>query len=119
MSPGKWNIPNQYKGDSFDRINFAVFTTNSDSGSETDLTGVVPKMQIRKDSAAGRLVKTLTITDGLEWTAQASGTFYLDPFLITFDSGDYVYDLQFTYADTSVVTYLKGGFELIDDVTAA
>lgn len=116
--PSKYNIPDQYKGDSFERINFAFYNTASEAGNEIDMTGYTPKMQIRKNNAAGRLMKTLTIGDGLEWTTQTSGTMYLNPFLITFEAGTYVYDLQCTLPDSSVLTYIKGEFEVIDDVTA-
>ena len=118
MTPGKYNIPDQYKGDSFERIDFEYWITDTTPGNEMDLSGVEPKMQIRKCSADGRLVKTLIIGDGLEWTAQEEGTFYLEPFLITFPSGDYVYDIQFTYPSSSVVTYLYGNLKIINDVTS-
>lgn len=117
MKPGYYKIPDQYRGDSFERIDFEYFVADANPGSEMNLTGITPKMQIRSKAPAGRLYKTLTIGDGLEWTDQASGTFYLDPFIITFPEDKYYYDIEFTYADTSVVTYLRGIFDVIEDVT--
>lgn len=118
MGVAKFNMSDQYKGDSFERHDFDFWVTAATSGNEIDMTGYVPKMQMRYDNAAGRLVKTLTIGDGLEWDDEANGKMYLSPFLITFAAGKYVYDIQMTHPDGSVLTYVRGEFNVIDDVTS-
>lgn len=107
----------QYKGDSFERHDFDFWTQDTDPGSEIDMTGYTPKMQMRAEDPNGRLYKTLTIGDGLEWDDQANGKMYLSPFLITFPAGDYWYDIQMTHPDASVLTYVRGEFKVIEDVT--
>lgn len=118
MRTATFNLSDQYKGDSFERINFEFYATKDDTGNEIDMTGYIPKMEMRKDSAAGKLIKTLTIGDGLEWTDQTLGTMYVNPFLWTFETGDFVYDLQMTHPDSTVLTYVRGSFKVIDDVTS-
>lgn len=114
--PKRYNIPNQYKGDSFDIITFNFFTDSSEVGNEIDLTGATPKMQIRKD-ISGTLIKTLTIGDGLEWVDQDAGVFRTTSFIIDFDDDIYDYDLQITYSSGRVKTYLRGQITVVQDVT--
>jgi len=113
----KYDIPNQYNGDTFEQITFNFYNTTSDAGNEIDLTGAVPKMDIRRNDENGKVVKVLTIGDGLEWVSESSGQFRTQPFLIDWGGGKYVYDLQITYSSTSVTTYIKGSFRVTEDIT--
>jgi len=112
-----YNIPNQYNGDTFEQITFNFYNTSSDAGNEIDLNGATPKMDIRRGNSRGKVVKQLTIGDGLEWVNQSLGQFRTQAFLIDWGGGDYVYDLQITYSSTSVTTYIKGSFKVTEDIT--
>lgn len=112
-----YNIPTQYNGDTFEQVTFNFYTTSSEAGNEIDLSTATPKMDIRRDSVRGKVVKQLTIGNGLEWVDQANGQFRTTAFLIDWGGGKYVYDLQITYSQNDVQTYVKGGFTVTEDVT--
>lgn len=113
-----YNIPTQYNGDTFEQITFNFYTTSSDAGNEIDLSTVVHvKMDIRRNDVRGKLVKQLSIGSGLEWVDQANGQLRTTAFLIDWGGGKYVYDLEIKYSDTSVQTYVKGSFNVTEDVT--
>lgn len=112
-----YNIPDQYNGDSFDQLTINFFTTSADVGNEIDLTNATPKMQIRRNSERGELVKTLTIGDGLEWIDQTDGEIRTSEFIIDWGSGLFYYDFQLTYTGGAVKTYIRGKIQVIEDVT--
>lgn len=113
-----YNIPTQYNGDTFEQITFNFYTTASAPGNEIDLSSVVHvKMDIRRNDVRGKLVKQLSIGNGLEWVDQANGQLRTTAFLIDWGGGKYVYDLEIKYTDTSVQTYVKGSFNVTEDVT--
>lgn len=105
-------------GDTFGTKRFNFFA--SDGVSELDLTDATVKIQIRKASPQGKLVRTAISGDGIEWVSQLLGQFTLGGFIVTWGAGDYYYDVQMTYATSGIVrTYVKGKIEVINDVTAA
>ena len=113
-----YNLPNQYKGDTFEIITFKFYDDESSAGNEKDLTDYSPKMVIRKTSKSGTITKTLTIGSGLTWDNQSSGILKVDSFICDFDAGNYFYDLQLTNDTdaTDVKTYLRGNFQVIEDI---
>lgn len=112
-----YNIPTQYNGDTFETITFNFYTTESSPGNELDLTNTTPKLSIRRGSVRGKVVKELTIGDGLEWVGQSTGQLRTSAFIIDWGGGEYVYDLQITYSETNIQTYIKGTFNVTEDVT--
>jgi len=113
-----YNLPNQYKGDTFEIITFKFYDDESSAGNEKDLTDYSPKMVIRKTSKSGAITRTLTIGSGLTWDGQSSGILKVDAFICDFDAGNYFYDLQLTNDTdaTDVKTYLRGTFQVIEDI---
>ena len=113
-----YNLPNQYKGDTFEIITFKFYDDESSSGNEKDLSNYSPKMVVRQTSKTGTITKTLTIGSGLTWTSQAGGVVKVDSFICDFDAGNYFYDLQLTNDNdtTDVKTYLRGNFQVIEDI---
>lgn len=112
------NFYEQVDGDTFINKEFRFF--DADGTTPLDLTDVTPRMQIRKDSAQGRLYRTLTVGDGITWVNQATGKFQIGGFDIDWGgAGDYYYDIQFNYATSGYTrTYIKGVIGVIDDTTA-
>lgn len=117
---GTVNFTEQVDGDTFLTKNINFF--QADGVTPLDLSDATPKVQIRRDSYNGKLMKTATIGDGLTWVLQSSGTLQFGGIdTVGWDgAGDYYYDLQLTYATSGIVrTYLRGKIVLIDDATAA
>jgi len=115
MNPGIHNIPNHYKGDTFDAT---VFTIKED-GVVIDLTGVVIKMQFRIGSNVGVLYHTLASTKngGITINDPTAGQFTIDEHINDWDAQIYFYDAQFTFASGIIRTYFKGQFSIDQDTT--
>ena len=113
-----YNLPNQYKGDNFEIITYKFYDNERTSRNEKDLTENSPKMVIRESSKTGTIARTLTIGSGLTWTNQAEGILAVDSFICDFNAGNYFYDLQLTNDNdaTDVKTYLRGVFQVIEDI---
>ena len=103
--------------DTFTTRRFNFF--ESDGTTPLDLTDATPRVQIRRDNEKGKLMKTCTVGDGLTWNDQAQGQLDWGGFVLSWSkAGDYYYDVQLTYATSSVVrTYVKGVIKVINDVT--
>lgn len=112
MAVGVYNFPDQIDGDSFGFVDWNFFLNNTDSGSEEDLTGAVPKIVWRRGSLRGKVVQTLTVGSGLTWTDQAIGQLRQDKFLTNWGVGTYFYDLQIAYSDGSVYTKVQGRMKI-------
>ena len=110
------NFSNQFDGDTFLEKEVNFFEAD---GTPLDMSDVTPRMQIRKGSENGKLVKTAVIGDGLRWENQGKGQLRFGNFPINWGgSENYHYDIQFTYATSGIVrTYVKGIIKVIDDVT--
>jgi hypothetical protein len=105
------------KGDSWSGFN----TTITKNASALDLTGAVIKMQLKKDigipcyvlefSSLSTIENVITITEPL------SGMFTVEPEIIDIPARTYVYDTQVTLADNTVITILRGDFQVVQDIT--
>ena len=54
---------------------------------------------------------------GITLTAPAVGRITIDAFVITWDAGVYLYDIEATYLDSTIKTYIKGSINIISDKT--
>lgn len=116
---GTVDFNEQVDGDTFTTKEVNFFA--ADGVTPLDLSDVTPKLQVRRGSANGKLLRTATVGDGITWVAQSTGELTFGGFDTSSWGGDgeYFYDLQFTYATSGIVrTYLKGRIIIIDDVTA-
>lgn len=115
-----------YQGDSFNlfaRFRQAVWdpsTLTYVPGSYINLTGVTPKAQIRKTTATTTVVAEFAFTLGNQSDPNTVGSvnFTLShSIMAAVVAGDYVWDVQLTFADASVATYLAGAVSVIAEVT--
>lgn len=97
-----------YQGDSL----APTLTFTDDNENAIDLTGVTFKMQIRKKD--GTLMQTLT--QGTDITVTLPNIVVLNA-IINIEKGCYEYDLQGSYIDGKIVTFLGGGFEVTKQIT--
>ncbi len=105
------------KGDTFEAVNFAM--TTGVPAVAINLTGAVIKMQLRKQACD--LVKVLSLTSvlsaGITITNPISGLFKINKQIINIDPFNYVYDIEITFTDGSVKTYISGFFNVSPDIT--
>jgi hypothetical protein len=117
MTPQIYNIKKQYAGDTFKGIQLKASRVSGLTNVRTpiDLTDVEINMQIRTANRIS-IIKDLKIGTGITLIDAENGIFRIDPFKNP-KGGDYVYDIQFTYSDGTVDTYVKGSFSVEFDIT--
>lgn len=109
-----YNIPDHRRGDTWDGISSIIITSNNQP---IDLTSAVIKMQLREDVDAPA-VFTLTTTDStIVVTNALQGTFTIPPILVDISFGKYLYDIQITFANGVVKTYVAGNWKIVADIT--
>lgn len=113
MIPGIYNYGNHYKGDTLEAVAFTI--TYVDSGLPIDLTNTTVIAQFRKPFK-GAIVEQLTLGNGLTMDTPTLGRIIIDDFNPTWEAGGYLYDIEFTFTDTSIIkTYVKGTITVVAD----
>jgi len=108
-------IDNQYRGDTYDGVQFTLL--NTEDSSPIDLTGVSIKIQFRYNSKIGGIQKEITDGNGVTISNAVNGVFSIDPFLIDWAPDIYYFDVQMTFTNGVVRTYIQGTIKVIQDVT--
>jgi hypothetical protein len=97
-----------YQGDTFS----PHLTFTDDNNVALNFTGVTFKMQIRKKD--GTLMQTLL--QGTDITVTLPNIVVFNS-IINVEKGCYEYDLQGTYSNNTVVTFLAGQFDVTKQIT--
>jgi len=102
------------QGDTFEAVNFQVVK----NGDDLDLTDAVIKMQLRKE-CGGLVILNLTSVDdaGLTIVNGALGLFKINRQIINIPEFSYLYDIEITFSDQTVKTWLSGTFTVKCDIT--
>lgn len=114
MIPAKYNFPDQYKGDTFDGIQFTL-RINGSSLSYVDLTGASIKCSFK--GPRGPVIKTITNGDGINIINASGGKFEIEPFILDWEQNVYNYDIQITFPSGEIKTYIKGYVNIVIDTT--
>lgn len=102
------------KGDTFEAVNFAVVKNTV----ALSLTGAVIKMQLKKEcNGVAILSLTSVASAGLTITNAAGGLFKINQQIINIPEFNYIYDIQITFADGTVKTWVEGNFVVKCDIT--
>lgn len=109
MTPAVFNFKPQYKGNTFKGVRLTL--TNRTDGVTTpiDLTGVLILMQLKK-SHSSAVIKEFTTISGITVVDAVNGIITIDKFMITIDPFLYLYDIQLTFSNADVTTYMTGTF---------
>jgi hypothetical protein len=113
--PAVIKINDQYKGDTYDGIQFTIL--NTEDNSPIDLTGVSIRSQFRFGSKTGGIQKEITNGDGITLSDAVNGVFSIDSFLVDWAADFYYYDIEITFPNGIVRTYIQGNIKVIQDVT--
>jgi len=108
-------IDNQYKGDTYDGVQFTLL--NTEDNAPIDLTNVAIKIQFRYDSKIGGIQKEITNGNGITVSNAINGVFSIDSFLIDWSPDIYYFDIQMTFPNGIVRTYIQGTIKVIQDIT--
>lgn len=129
-APAIYRMLDHYKGDTFDGVRFSLF--NKSDESPIDLTNTNIKIQFRKDKIDGTLMKEVTIGYGitlitseqvyndetLEYdTVTYNNVLQIDPFLLDWEQRTYYYDVEVTFSNGVVKTYIKGTQAILQDTS--
>jgi len=113
--PGRYTIPAAVTGDTFAGIPELSVTVNGSSPSSS-LASV--RMQFRTSATATTAALELTSADSeITINDAAAWNITVEPFSISLDAGNYVYDIEFTDAGGDVKTYVTGTWSVAQDVT--
>jgi hypothetical protein len=111
---GNLNFENT-KGDTFDEVAFQLRI----NGVNVNLTGATIKMQLKKRYCD--LTPALSLTSvgsaGITITNASAGQFKINSQIINIPVWNYVYDLQIAFSNGEVKTYIKGNFNILEEVT--
>ena len=108
-------IDDQYKGDTYDGVQFTLL--NTEDSSPIDLTGVNIKIQFRYHSKIGGVQKEISNGNGVTISDAINGIFSIDSFLIDWAPDIYYFDVQTTFLNGVVRTYIQGTIKVIQDIT--
>lgn len=111
-SIAQYNFPKAYHGDTYKQISFAVGV----NGMPQDITGAEIRMWIVLRSAIPAL-KLSTEDSSIVISDAANGAFHIPAFIVVFPAGVYTYDIEIKFADGRIKTYMKGTFEVENDIT--
>ena len=107
-----------YKGDTFPEQLFQIEEEIDNVVTNMDLTGAVINMQLRIKAGENVFLNLTSVADaGITITDATAGEFKINSQIINIDARKYLYDLQITLQNEEVFTYIKGFFEVINDIT--
>ena len=101
-----------YRNDSYEQ----TITLLDGSGNPISLATADVKMQIRTHPD-GDVMQVLTEGDGITVGGANNNVITISKIISILTGGKYYYDLQATFADGKVQTYLRGQFIVTEDIT--
>lgn len=113
MTPGIYNFTEVVKGDVFDEKTLTI----TKGITPINLTGATIKMDIRIKPGYDYAKRLSTENSGITITNATGGVFKINKFICDIDAAVYRYDIQITFQNGDVKTYLAGTFTVLQDVT--
>ena len=102
------------KGDTFEAVNFAVVK----NAVALNLTGATIKMQLKKECGGIPILSFTTVASaGLTLTNAVGGLFKINKQIINIAEFNYVYDIEITFGNGDVKTWIDGDFIVKCDIT--
>lgn len=102
------------QGDTFEAVNFQVLK----NAVALNLTGAVIKMQLKKECGGVPILSFTTVASaGLTITSAANGLFKINKQIINIPEFNYSYDIEITFSDGTVKTWVEGNFVVKCDIT--
>ena len=109
-----WDIPRVLRaGDTYDGFALAL----ADENGAIPLEGAAVRMQWRAFRKRGALALDLQLGAGIEVSDALGGEIFVGPITVPAAPGQYFYDIEFTFADGTVRTWLEGTADVGEQVT--
>jgi len=112
-----YNMPDHYKGDTFNEISFTINKNVSGTVTPVDLTGATIKIHFRKDPKDNVFEQMSTIDSTINIFDPTNGKFKIVKHVVDYEACKYYYDIQITYQNGDVQTPIRGNLKVIQDVT--
>ena len=112
-----------YQGDSYSfTFRLRERSSQGDPGNYVDLTGVEAKAQIRQSESSSGVAAEFTATIPDQTVAEDTGRVILslipaETAALNLTNSAGVWDVQLTFPDGTIKTYLRGGIKVIKEVT--
>jgi hypothetical protein len=107
-------MPPALRGDTWPGITSITITTNN---VPVSLSGASIKMQLREDLDAPVVLELSTANGGITITNPLSGIFQIPPQIIDIPFDTYNYDIQVTFPNGVIKTYIAGTWVITPDIT--
>lgn len=112
MIQGAYNFPDIVSGDTSEITFFQIIT----NAAPTVLTGATIKMDFA--NANGVIVKYFSTLDGtISITDALNGRFQVNRYICDIPKGPYTYDLQITFPNGDIKSYITGTINVLPQVT--
>lgn len=112
MAAQIYNFPEHTNNDTFNGVQFEVLV----NAAAVDLTDADIKMQLR--DGACKLVEEFSVENGkLELADPTNGIFTFKKQIISLAPLTYTYDIQITFSNGDIKTWIKGQWKILKDLT--
>ena len=102
------------QGDTFEAVNFQMLKNTV----AIDLTGAIIKIQLRKECGSIPILSLTSVANaGITITTPLLGLFKINKQIINISEYNYFYDIEITFSDGTVKTWVEGNFNIICDIT--
>ena len=109
----KYNFPDAKRGDTYNDVSFTINV----NGIAQDLTGASIKMWLVNANQQAPAADYNTINGRLIITNATAGVFKTSIGIVLLTVAQYYYDIQITFANGVVKTWIEGTFTVINDLT--
>jgi len=109
-----YTIPPHKRGDTWNGINSITITVNN---VPVDFTGASIKMEFRQSIDSPVVLTLSTETSSIIITNPPAGVIQIPPRMIEIPYTKYFYDLQVTFPNDVVKTYMSGSWTITPDIT--
>jgi hypothetical protein len=107
-------IPNHRRGDTWAGFESFIIKVNN---TPVDLTNASIKIDFRKQIDSPVALTLSTANGSVVLSNPSQGIFSIPPRIINIPFGIYLYDIQVTYPNGVVTTYVEGTWEIVADIT--
>jgi hypothetical protein len=115
MACSTYNFPSHTKGDTFDGVEFTLLVNNT----LVDLTGAIILMDLRLEKDGAKIEEFTSVGDA-NITISSPGTLGVFTFnnqTIDVTAARYYYDIEIEFQDGTKKTYIRGTWQITQDVT--
>lgn len=116
MLPKLYNFKPLYAGDTWPAIQFKIKRKENETVTPINIDGVAIAMQVRKGEN-GPIILEFSNSNGITIIDAANGVFKINSFEVPKINGCFKYDLQFSYPNGEIHTYLYGEMNIKNDIT--